>query len=416
MFKTTEILVICTHFPYGNIEENWIEPEIDEFSRRFDRVHILPVKELDIRREVPADVDCWPPLATRNRLGFFAKHALFPRTWSSFVRAMRECVAGPGVTITRVIVSFKFACYRTAFERNPHLNRFLGSDCNKVVYAYWGHLPALAVPKAHKLGAGTCVRYHAGDLYVHRPEIGGFFPWRKELRDASDLNAFISEHGMAYFLDQPGGAPRGNCGVFRLGSRDNGPPNGNVRSGANAPIVMASASWIDPVKRVEQIAELAGELARTREVTWHHFGSGESATLDAQIAKAQALGARVVLHGKVKTEDLQAFYRENAITFFVNLSRDEGIPVSIMEALNADIPVVATAVGGTPEVVLPGRSGILVPADIPGGAAALAIRVSKELQPGGLLAGSKPRDVWEELCDAGMLTKAFCTKLLELAK
>lgn len=42
-------------------------------------------------------------------------------------------------------------------------------------------------------------------------------------------------------------------------------------------------------------------------------------------------------------------------------SRTEGFPNAVVEAMAAGRPVVATAVGGTPEAVVPGRTGFLVP-------------------------------------------------------
>ena len=45
---------------------------------------------------------------------------------------------------------------------------------------------------------------------------------------------------------------------------------------------------------------------------------------------------------------------------FVNVSESEGIPVSIMEALAAGVPVLATDVGGTSELVGE-NNGILLP-------------------------------------------------------
>ncbi|NCO54621.1 MAG: glycosyltransferase, partial [Bacteroidetes bacterium] len=39
------------------------------------------------------------------------------------------------------------------------------------------------------------------------------------------------------------------------------------------------------------------------------------------------------------------------VDLFINVSESEGIPVSIMEALSAGIPVIATNVGGTNEIV-----------------------------------------------------------------
>lgn len=414
--KDSEILVITTHYPYGTIEENWIAPELNEFPHHFRKVHLLPVKELGRCRQLPEGVELWPPLAVRSRMKFFAWQALMLQTWRYFLHALKECLELSRVTMPRAIVCFKFSCYRVAFERNARLNSFLASRTPKVVYAYWGHIPALAIPKASRHGAGTCVRYHAGDLYVHRPEVGGFFPWREELKKSAALNALISNDATAYFLNSVVGQHTGQVRVFRLGSRNYGLPRQRVLPKATSPVTIVSASWIHPNKRVELIAELAGEIGRRRPVAWHHFGSGDSNALDESIKAARSLGAQVSLHGQVTVEYLQDFYRNTDVTFFVNLSRSEGIPVSIMEALNADIPVVATAVGGTPEVVIEGRSGLLVDPDFEKDIAALATRILIELEPGGLLSAARPRVVWEELCDGHRNAKTLAVELVSLAR
>lgn len=58
-----------------------------------------------------------------------------------------------------------------------------------------------------------------------------------------------------------------------------------------------------------------------------------------------------------------------AADVFAMSSRVEGIPVAVMEALQAGLPVVSTAVGGIPEIVQHGLNGLLAPAGSPEGLA-----------------------------------------------
>lgn len=51
----------------------------------------------------------------------------------------------------------------------------------------------------------------------------------------------------------------------------------------------------------------------------------------------------------------------SAMDVFVLPSRDEGIPMALLEAMALAVPTVATAVGGVPEVVSHRRTGLLVP-------------------------------------------------------
>ncbi len=65
---------------------------------------------------------------------------------------------------------------------------------------------------------------------------------------------------------------------------------------------------------------------------------------------------------------------------YVNSSISEGVSLTILEAMAAGLPVVATRVGGTPEVVTP-ETGVLVPARDPGALARALDRLRQQPRP-----------------------------------
>lgn len=83
-------------------------------------------------------------------------------------------------------------------------------------------------------------------------------------------------------------------------------------------------------------------------------------TLAGRIA-ARGLDGRVKLEGHV--DDVAAALREHDV--FVLASRSEAFPNSVIEAMASGMPVVASGVGGIPELVEHGRSGVLVRPDRP---------------------------------------------------
>lgn len=76
------------------------------------------------------------------------------------------------------------------------------------------------------------------------------------------------------------------------------------------------------------------------------------------------------------TEDLTAVY--GAMDVCVLSSLNEGTPVAVIEAMASAKPIVATAVGGVPDVVDDGRTGILVPARDPHRFAAAMIALAQD--------------------------------------
>lgn len=84
-------------------------------------------------------------------------------------------------------------------------------------------------------------------------------------------------------------------------------------------------------------------------------------------------------------------------------SRSEGVPQVLTQGLHCDLPIVATAVGGVPEVVIHEKTGLLVqPEDIAGVAAALA-RLRREPEFAATLAAAGKRHVEHKFSLEAML-------------
>ncbi len=114
---------------------------------------------------------------------------------------------------------------------------------------------------------------------------------------------------------------------------------------------------------LDAVPLIAAQRAGTRLVL---CGRGDR---EALLDRARVLGiaARIVCPGYVTGREKGARFRQ--ATLYIHPAHYEALGVSLLEALAAGLPVVATTVGGIPEVVESGANGLLVP---PGNAEALA--------------------------------------------
>ena len=120
----------------------------------------------------------------------------------------------------------------------------------------------------------------------------------------------------------------------------------------------------------EAIAALRADIPGVRLVC---AGEGELANVRDR-ARALGIGSRVRLAGWMNPRQLDELLARSAV--FVLPSHAEGVPVSLLEAMAAGCPVIASAIGGIPDVIRDGENGLLVP---PGDPAALAAALSRLL-------------------------------------
>lgn len=158
---------------------------------------------------------------------------------------------------------------------------------------------------------------------------------------------------------------------------------GKRRESSGEPIVGIVGRLV-PVKNQALFLEVARRLIRDG-FRGRFMVVGDGELRGALQDSAADLGDRIVFTGWRR--DLSNVYSELSVV--VNTSLNEGTPVALLEAMAAGVPVVATAVGGVPDIVLDGETGWLAPS---GDAEALAEGVKTALRDG-QAAAARAREV-----------------------
>jgi glycosyltransferase involved in cell wall biosynthesis len=141
------------------------------------------------------------------------------------------------------------------------------------------------------------------------------------------------------------------------------PERGAVRRelglGADA-LLVGILGRLAPIKRHDVFLLAAARIAANRpEVHFVVIGEGELLAEMRGLADALGIGERVHFLGWRAHRELPALLTD--LDVLANTSDNEGMPVSLIEALASGVPVVATAAGGTVSIVEDGLSGSLVP-------------------------------------------------------
>lgn len=114
-----------------------------------------------------------------------------------------------------------------------------------------------------------------------------------------------------------------------------------------------------PRKGYEVLLRAFSEVAAGRPDWRLVFGGSGEIPRAQQIAVQLGIEDRVVFKGWVRAEVKAKLMDQAAI--FVLPSHQEGLPMSVLEAMASRVPVIATPVGGIPDVIENGVSGLLVP-------------------------------------------------------
>jgi glycosyltransferase involved in cell wall biosynthesis len=141
--------------------------------------------------------------------------------------------------------------------------------------------------------------------------------------------------------------------------------------------VVGCVAGLKPVKGHRYLLEAAAKVMKAdARVHLVLVGEGELRGAIAAQVERLGIGARTILLGH--REDSAQLAAAFDVAVLASLS--EGLPNAVMEAMAAGAPVVATAVGGVPELIEDGETGFLVP---PASSEALADRIEYALSQTG---------------------------------
>lgn len=222
---------------------------------------------------------------------------------------------------------------------------------------------------ARRAGARHIITMHGGRYYAEQRRRRAALRWAARKSDALVAVSEATADDLRITLRLKDDAVRvvRNGIPFRTGSRS---ALRNELRLSESELLLVAVGNLYPVKGHAVLLRALGELRRSGAldaVPWRLAlaGRGEEEPTLRAIAQEERIAERVVLLGyREDVPDILA-----AADLFVMPSLSEGLPLALVEAMAAGLPVVVSDVGGIPEVATGGREAILVP---PGDAVKLA--------------------------------------------
>ncbi|MGP4078964.1 glycosyltransferase [Pseudalkalibacillus sp. R45] len=348
------LIVLTQNFPYMP-GEHFFETELQYLHKDFHKIIISPVAYTseNEQREVPENAQVKPFKQSNKN---FKTLAYFHRlTLLSDAQAMKWFINEYGSArqyglpgILNLISWLGMAVkIRNQIERHYVKNNTNLSEC--VFYSYWLSPAAVAIGMLkEKYGEAIkgVSRAHGGDLYAYRHT-----PPYLPLQGKTITNLYkiytISADGKNYLQNQHPHLIPAKLSVSRLGTvggEQTNPQNKEEQ------LHIVTCSYMVDVKRLDLLIEA---LNRTKlNVKWTHIGNGPLWDQLNELA-TEKLPTNVEWEflGFMNNAQIRTYYQQTPVDLFMNVSASEGVPVSIMEAFSCGIPVVATDVGGTSELV-----------------------------------------------------------------
>jgi len=354
------LVLITETYPFGAVAESFLDKEIPYLSKAFNSIVIIPSNfpaEIErVERKMPENVKIDTSLLqminSKKRKKYFLifKIILLPNIFHKEIFRKPKILFNPyglKIAISYLLIANIMKKWFLNFTTHNNVN-----FSHTLFYTYWLG-PAtfgLGLIKEKYPKLKLVSRAHGGDLYEERYS-PPYIPFRVETFKSLNYLFIISNHGKEYLINKYPNFEK-IFTISRLGVENPGFIN-KISQNDNFRII--SCSYIISIKRIHLIIASLKELGQKRpeiRIEWTHIGYGPLLEEMKNLA-INSLPKNIRSHflGFLPNCEVINYYKSNPIDVFINVSASEGIPVSIMEAQSCGIPVIATAVGGTPEIV-----------------------------------------------------------------
>jgi colanic acid/amylovoran biosynthesis glycosyltransferase len=348
------IAVLMTRFP--RIDETFILREIVELERHGQPVLVVPLLQGDLR-VVHEEARPWvkralytpflSPSIARSNVKVFSRD---PLRYLRLLFSLILRTLGRPSTLIRTLA---------LFPKAVHLADVLPARGIKHVHA---HFATHATTVAYVIAALSDITYsfsvHGPDIFVHRLMLSEKIARAKFIRSISTFNkAFLC--GLYPVLCED------RIQVVHSGVHPDVYAEGEAAPRTDGRIRILSVAALTPSRGFPYLIDACSRLAKENlDFECRIVGSGPLLETTEQWIAQHQLADRVFLLGARPQHEVAQLMRETDIFVLPSIiatdGQMDGIPISLMEAMAAGKPVVASSISGIPELVKNGVSGILV--------------------------------------------------------
>lgn len=355
----TAIAVLMTHFP--RIDETFILREINELERNGQPVVVVPMVRV-FPRVIHEEAKPWMKRALFTPLLDFS---IFRSNLRAFFRAplrylkilltiLLNTLWRPGTLLRSV----------TLFPKSVHLAHVL---TNMGVRHAHAHFATHAATAAWIISSVSDITYsftvHGPDVFVHRLLLREKIAGAKFVRCTSTFNkAFLA--GLYPLLTQ------GKLEVIHTGVNPDVYVAASRAARRKPALQLLSVAALTPTRGFPVLIDACARLINAGlDLEVNIVGDGRLRQVTEQWIARHGLDHRVRLLGSLPQHEVARLMGEADLFVFPNIiavdGQMDGIPLSLMEAMAAGKPVVASAISGIPELVRHEVSGLLVDAAYP---------------------------------------------------